>query len=75
MRKFIVVGLLTLALAFAAPAAVDAAGGGDTRCGASGNACHEVGGGGSGARGGGGGGGQACVNTPSINICRGGGRP
>jgi hypothetical protein len=37
-------------------------------------ACHDVSGGG-GSRGGGSGGGLACLNTPSINICRGGGRP
>jgi hypothetical protein len=75
MRKFVVLALLTLALAFAAPSGVDAGGGGDTCCAASGNACHEVSGGGGGPRGGGSGGSLACVNTPSINICRGGGRP
>jgi hypothetical protein len=75
MRKFVVLALLTLALAFAAPSGVDAGGGGDTRCAASGNACHEVSGGGGGSRGGGSGGSLACVNTQSINICRGGGRP
>jgi hypothetical protein len=75
MRKVVVLALLTLALAFAAPSGVDAGGGGDTRCAASDNACHEVSGGGGGSRGGGSGGNLACVNTPSINICRGGGRP
>jgi hypothetical protein len=74
MRKVMVLALLTLALAFAAPSGVNAGGGGSDGCG--GNACHSVGGGGGGSRGGGGGGATACVTNPSTDgnsRCHGGG--